>query len=273
MAGQEARRVVYDRQLSMEAYSFQGVMQRFPNHFHDYYVIGFIEKGRRHLTCRREEYHVSEGELLLFNPCDSHGCEAEDEAPLDYRCLNIKRQIMWQAAREITGTGFLPCFSENVVSDEANTELLRRLHGMIMEGRPEFEKEELFYFLLRQLLFYYTKPGEGREDPFLHQEAETVRFYLDTHYNEKISLDELAGIAKMSKYALLRAFTRQYGITPYRYLETVRINRAKALLEKGAEPAWAAAEAGFSDQSHFTNYFKEFIGLTPGQYRDIFKGS
>ena len=45
---------------------------------------------------------------------------------------------------------------------------------------------------------------------------------------------------------------------------------ARKLLKQGAAPAEAALSAGFSDQSHFTNYFSRFIGLSPGAYRDIF---
>lgn len=44
----EIRTVQYDTELKVESYQFQGIMQKFPNHFHDYYVIGFIEKGRRY---------------------------------------------------------------------------------------------------------------------------------------------------------------------------------------------------------------------------------
>ncbi|MDE6384600.1 MAG: helix-turn-helix transcriptional regulator, partial [Eubacterium sp.] len=57
---------------------------------------------------------------------------------------------------------------------------------------------------------------------------------------------------------------------PYRYLENVRIDIAKKLLEQGELPIEAAMKTGFFDQSHFTNYFSRFIGLSPGAYREIF---
>ena len=53
---QEERRVCFDEDLGIEAYSFKGIMQKFPNHFHEYYVIGFIESGRRRLSCKNKEY-------------------------------------------------------------------------------------------------------------------------------------------------------------------------------------------------------------------------
>lgn len=60
-------------------------------------------------------------------------------------------------------------------------------------------------------------------------------------------------------------------MTPYGYLESVRIGAAKRLLEQGVSPVDTALQVGFSDQSHFTNYFSRFIGLSPGLYQDSFR--
>lgn len=48
----EVRTVVYDDELHIEAYRFEGIVQPFPNHFHEYYVIGFMEDGERVLSCK-----------------------------------------------------------------------------------------------------------------------------------------------------------------------------------------------------------------------------
>jgi len=53
-------------------------------------------------------------------------------------------------------------------------------------------------------------------------------------------------------------------------LETIRIDKAKKMLEQGLPPMEAALQTGFVDQSHFSNFFKKFIGLTPKQYMKIF---
>lgn len=60
-------------------------------------------------------------------------------------------------------------------------------------------------------------------------------------------------------------------MSPYRYLQNVRLKQAKKLLEQGETPVDVSGMTGFSDQSHFTNFFKEFIGLTPKQYQRIFQ--
>lgn len=109
--GQEERTVRFDHDLQIEAYCFEGIMQKFPNHFHEYYVIGFIESGQRRLSCKNKEYVIGTGDLIFFNPLDNHACESIDNETLDYRCLNIKPEVMRKVTKEITGQDYLPSFA------------------------------------------------------------------------------------------------------------------------------------------------------------------
>ncbi|EGT5078721.1 TPA: AraC family transcriptional regulator [Clostridioides difficile] len=267
---QEERTVCFDRELKIEAYRFKGIMQKFPNHFHEHYVIGFIEKGQRYLSCKNKEYTTSTGDLLLFNPFDSHTCEQIDDKVLDYRCINIKPEIMKKTVFEITGKNYLPKFNQPVIFRSEIVPLLQELHYIIMEEELDFKKEELFFFLIEQLIEEHTEPNLQSNLENTNIEIQAVCDYLENNYAEHIVLDELSTIAGMNKYSLLRNFTKLKGITPYRYLENIRVNKAKKLLEKGVEPIDAAIQTGFVDQSHFTNFFKNFIGLTPKQYQNIF---
>lgn len=267
----EIRTVKFDSELMLEAYHFEGIMQKFPNHFHEYYVIGFIESGRRYLSCKNKEYTIEPGDLLLFNPGDNHTCEQYDEKPLDYRCINIQPETMRKAVFEITGQGFLPYFEQQVVFHSDLVSILKDLHLMIMLEEKDFRKEETFYFLLEQLIEEYT----DQDMPLLKSEQNTqikaICEFLEENYMNKISLDDLSKLAGLSKYYLLRSFTKQKGISPYSYLEAIRIDKAKKLLAQGVAPIDAALQTGFTDQSHFSNFFKKFIGLTPKQYINIFK--
>ena len=107
----EIKTLVYDEELRLEAYRFEGMSKAFPNHFHDYYVIGLIEKGERRLWCRHQEYTIGTGQILLFNPGDTHACVQADGCALDYRGLNIPKEVMLDLAEEITGNRTLPGFS------------------------------------------------------------------------------------------------------------------------------------------------------------------
>lgn len=265
----EIRTIVYDDELRIEAYRFEGIVQPFPNHFHEHYVIGFVENGERCLSCRNKEYTIEQGSVLLFHPGDNHACVQSDNDTLDYRGFNISREVMLDLSEEVTGKRQLPGFSKNVVYDEGAICYLRPLHEMVMNGVGEFGKEENLLFLISTLIQNYGQPFESCI-PECRQEIDRACEFMDKHFTERIYLDQICRHAGLSKSTLLRAFTKAKGITPYRYLETVRINEAKKLLANGMSPLEAAIQTGFSDQSHFTNYFSSFIGLAPGVYREIF---
>jgi AraC-like DNA-binding protein/mannose-6-phosphate isomerase-like protein (cupin superfamily) len=270
LLSKETRTVKFDAELKLEAYHFEGIMQKFPNHFHEYYVIGFIESGHRYLSCKDGEYTIEPGDLLLFNPGDNHTCEQCDSKALDYRCINIQRETMSKAVYEITGDSYLPYFTQQVVFHSELVPLFKELHLMIMHEEKDFRKEELFIFLLEQLIVEFT--GQDTPLPKLVQNSEikAVCEFLEQNYMNNITLSDLSNLTSLSKYYLLRSFTEQKGISPFSYLITIRVNNAKKLLEQGVAPIDAALRTGFADQSHFSNFFKKFIGLTPRQYMRIF---
>ncbi|MCC2528769.1 AraC family ligand binding domain-containing protein [Bacillus halotolerans] len=267
----ETRTLHLDPYLNIEAYRFKGIMQKFPNHFHDYYVIGFIEKGQRYLACQNQEYIINPGDLLLFNPRDTHSCEQIDGRTLDYRCINVMPDVMKKAVEEITGAGHLPYFSHHVLFRHELTSSLQELHILISKERQALRKEELFLHLLEELIRRYSDVTFLNSIPEPSDEVKMVCGFLEEHYAENVTLNDLSELTGWSKYHLLRSFTKQKGITPNSYLETIRINQAKKLLEQGVRPIDAAFQTGFSDQSHMTKFFKRQVGLTPKQYMKIFE--
>lgn len=268
---QEQRHVYYDTDLKIEAYHLTGIVQPFPNHFHDYYVIGFVEGGRRHLWCRDREYDLSAGDLVLFNPRDSHRCSPRNGEILDYRAVNIPADIMKSAAHEVTGQPYTPFFTQNVVYQSDITSALNDLYTGIVEISSRFEKEEAFFLLLEQIFREYSSPFEQSSTAEPDNKIKAVCAYMEDHFSDNISLDDLTALAGLSKSYFLLLFTKQVGVSPYRYLQSIRIERAKKLLEQGIPPIDTAAMTGFSDQSHFSRFFKDFIGLTPRQYQKIFQ--
>lgn len=266
----ESRTICFDKDLNIEAYHLKGIIQKFPNHFHEYYVIGFIEKGKRHLYCKNSEYTIDKGDLVLFNPYDNHSCKQIDGKTLDYRCINIKPEVMKKAVLEVTGKDYLPHFSQPIYRNDELIPYLKELHTLIKKGLSDFKKEECFLFLIKQLVEEYADDATDRIQTEIYRKVELICDYLKENISKNITLDELSVIAGLSKYYLLRSFSKQKGISPYSYLETLRIAKSQKLLEMGTPPIDVAIQTGFSDQSHFTNFYKKLTGLTPKQYMNIF---
>jgi transcriptional regulator GlxA family with amidase domain len=92
--------------------------------------------------------------------------------------------------------------------------------------------------------------------------------YVVTHLNENITNDALAQVAGLSLCHFARMFKQTVGISPHRYVLQCRVEWARELLAGTDMPlSEIAIVTGFSDQSHYTRWFREIVGVTPGSYR------
>ena len=279
--GRNGRRAYYDRAFGMEGFSFQGIMQSFPNHFHDHYVIGCIERGERRMACGNREYLLRPGDLVLFSPGVNHACESLGNTPFSYHCFNLKPETVREAFRRVSGEDRPPSFVVPMARDGRLSGWLAALSASFSVSGAVSDEGGFTAFLDQVAGTYCALPPGSREsvqDGSAGPDSsggpvETACRWMRRHYAEPVSLRRLGEVAGMNSFTLLRAFVRTRGITPYRYLETLRIAGAREFLEQGVEPAHAAILAGFTDQSHFTRHFKRMTGLTPGAYRKIFSGS
>ncbi len=99
--------------------------------------------------------------------------------------------------------------------------------------------------------------------------AQAVEF-LETCYDEKISLQNLANLANMSRYHFLRSFRNYTGKTPYQYLTDIRIGRVKELLGASELTITEACNlCGFDYGNHFSALFKRLTGHSPREYRRL----
>lgn len=92
--------------------------------------------------------------------------------------------------------------------------------------------------------------------------------YINDNYRSDVPIGALAEVAGVSISGFKRAFAKAFHMPPGRYIETVRINHARKMLEETELPLSAVATAcGFYDQSHLTRIFKRVRKQTPGEYR------
>jgi AraC-like DNA-binding protein/mannose-6-phosphate isomerase-like protein (cupin superfamily) len=122
----------------------------------------------------------------------------------------------------------------------------------------------LFMQLIGDLSRYYGRPAplDARS-----RIAEAVA-HLETRYDSEIHLDQLAGIARMSKRHFLRAFRAAVGRSPIAYLIERRVGRAAALLRNGgANVTEVAFRVGFNDSNYFSRQFRKVIGVPPREYQ------
>lgn len=266
--GAEHRHIVpYPACPGVELVTLEGVVQPFPLHFHGFWTVGEIVRGWRRTVCRGEVHLLGSGDLVLFGPGEVHGCEPVGEEPLFYRSVVVPDEVFSAA---LSAGGASRRFALVTVRDPELAEAVSHVYELALAGDAEpLEQEEALAALVGRMARYCS--GSDEEPEIAASAAsgavERARALLDESLTSGVSLDDLAQEAGLSRFHLVRVFATQTGLTPHRYLQAARANRARELLSVGASPAEAAACAGFSDQAHLSRVFKALFGLTPARYR------
>jgi len=137
---------------------------------------------------------------------------------------------------------------------------------------------ETLYFLLEALVqsnsqliheikdIHAAKLSTKKE---IYRRLTEVRDYIDSCFNEDVTLETLSRIALMSPFHLLRQFKKNYHVTPHQYVINRRLERAKRCITHSDAPlADVCFMTGFRDASSFSKLFKKRYGLSPQQYRE-----
>ncbi len=136
--------------------------------------------------------------------------------------------------------------------------------------QTEVNSARLIVDILSLLLLDITESREEKHPGRLSMTE--VRKYLDLHYTEKFSLDELSDHFFLSKYHLSREFHRYYGTTLNQYVIARRLTQAKKLLRFSAlSLEEIARQCGFYDASYLNRQFKNSEGITASEFRKKWK--
>ncbi|MGL6260322.1 helix-turn-helix transcriptional regulator [Vibrio sp. WXL103] len=123
------------------------------------------------------------------------------------------------------------------------------------------------HYVINYSNYHDLLDSQNSHSKFDDNQLNKVDHYIEHNIDQHIAIDDLAELLGCSKFYFLREFKKLLGVTPYQYLLTKRLTKAKAMLATPkANIAMTAMQLGFNDQSHFTRAFKAQFGLTPGQY-------
>ena len=244
--------------------------EAFRVHVHDAFSLGFIEQGRTTFDLEGTPHTATTGQIVFIGPNMAHACNPDPDSNMAYTMFYIDPALLLAVARELFGPDArLPRFPQPVVDDPRLAERLRALQEAIADNEDRLERETLFVQALAEAITRHGEPGPDQAVRTGGRDAvEAVRGYLADHLAEKVSLDELAQAAGLSRYHLLRVFQAATGLPPHAYQNQLRVDLGRRLLAQGMPVSQAALETGFTDQSHFTRVFRQYTGATPGQYRD-----
>jgi len=236
-------------------------------HWHDAFMVALVAAGCERVQLAGAQRHVVPGDVVLLNPGEIHDGEAFDaNIGWDFRVFYLAAEVLEEAAKDLRGAGDRKgLFEESVITDPAMWRSLLDHHATLSGSDSLLERSSSLFTGLTRLMSRSSSNRRKVKATIAPLSLERAREYLQASWAKAVSLDELAEVAGLSRFHLLREFRKRYGLPPHAYQLQLRILRAKEMLFLGMPPGDVALKVGFYDQAHFTHALKRYVGVSPGR--------
>lgn len=243
----------------------------FPEHHHDFYEIVIVEHGTGTHVFNGQPYTLSGGSVCFVRDHDRHLYEHTENL-----CLTNVLYRSPQAFSFLSGLEkLLPQeqgghYPSHWRVSQQTLHQARPLVGQLEALRESSDvhaiasMEMLFMQLLILLRSGAHAQGDGRADERLNQ----LIAWLEEHYAEEICWEQLADHHRLSLRTLHRQLKQRTGLTPQRYLNRLRLMKARYLLRHSEESVTDIAyQCGFGDSNHFSTLFRREFSWSPREIR------
>ncbi|WP_421935144.1 helix-turn-helix domain-containing protein [Pelagibius sp.] len=240
----------------------------FAPHVHDELVIAATERGGAVFNSRGVSDQAEAGTLLVFNPGEPHAGRLGRSDRWRYRAFYLNRHALARIGEGLElGAETFPAFLTNKLRDRSLFAAFHRAHAASEGETPVLERESGLLDAMAKLYRRHgsPRPAERRVADERSRIGRVVEF-LRANYADSVKLEQLAVVAEMSAFHLVRSFKKEMGLPPHVYLTQLRLQEARRLLSEGTGIADTAALTGFYDQSALNRHFKRVYGVTPGQF-------
>lgn len=236
-------------------------------HFHECYSIGLFTAGEYRYKSGSKEAILKAGETRVISPYQLHQTY---EGEWQYLHFDIEAKLLLDLVKDIEQNDnekevqILPLHKEKILFSSAK-DLYRSL-----QNREQLEIEYNFNRFATTLLHSSNSLNLICNITLERKKLGRALDYIFTYWNKPtLSVGEIAKEVSFSTYYFTRSFTKEFLITPHKFIQSIRVERAKQLILKTSMPlAQISQECGFSDQSHMIRVFKRISGYTPNTLRE-----
>ncbi|MBH0229395.1 AraC family transcriptional regulator [Halobacillus yeomjeoni] len=243
-------------------------------HTHDHFQMSVPISNELSAFHNYKKQTLAENQSLLVPPGDRHQHEAKGDHNR-IMLISFNQHILSKVYEHHTGDA-LSVVDFHPIQDTPPP-LLKAAYGMFQSASMEgvdsaFSLEEKLAFLLLE----HTKgshsslweANQRTSVPSNNEVAARLKEYIQSHYDEELSLDRLALKMNISKYHLHRLFKASERMTPLEYLHLIRIQKAGALIKNHSyDMSTAAYEVGYQSLSTFNRVFKKIHNVSPTQFK------
>lgn len=232
---------------------------------YDSFLLMYLKSGSMTVTFEGQSMQAAKGSFVLLDCYQKHaygslkGCECiwchfDGKVAPDYYRMIVSR----------LGNVF------TLPDSSAAVQKLSSIYHTFLDGKTIREpllSKQINDILTDFLLWIQEMPNEKSLEQNVNT-MEAIVTYIQEHFSERITVEELAKMAMLSPYHFIRVFKRETSYTPHEYLLNLRINTAKYLLKTTQDSIKKICfDTGFSCESSFCAAFRKSVGVTPSEYR------
>lgn len=244
-------------------------------HHHDFYEVYHLLSGDVAYWVEGRIIRLLPGDLLFINPMELHRPLPDPENPVCERfVLWINREYLEALSTEETSlTG---CFDTNLPnhshlirpSSAERAALTARMGELVGESYSksfgsQISAQGIFLQLMVQLNRLANRATRQQEGEQLSPLVQGALHYIAENLSSELSLENIAKQQFISKYHLSHAFSREVGVSVYRYVMLRRLMLARQMLLEGEAAGQVCRSCGFSDYTSFYRAFKSEYGISP----------
>ncbi|MGN0377381.1 MAG: AraC family transcriptional regulator [Suilimivivens sp.] len=268
-------------------------MHRIRWHWHTEIEIIIVEQGEAVFLSDDSKVHLTKGQGILINQNVMHAVHTiDDDTECSLYSLKFHPSFLFgYGSTMMSGKYLVPILSspamrivELLGQDSWHEKLMDIVHNIMAVNLAEKYGYELitkaclcqlWSLLLEQVVPQNIDKARQTTVSLDESRVKEAILYLEEHYREHITLDELASSIHISKSECCRCFKRTLQITPFEYLMRYRIFCAAKMLQKDEPEARSisslAFSTGFNNVSYFNKVFKQFLHCTPSEYKRSLK--
>jgi AraC-like DNA-binding protein len=278
----------FDPRQNMRSNTFEVFHYREPRpnvvevHHHDFYEVYYLLAGEVEFWVDGKIIRMQPGELLLINPMELHRPVIND-ANRVYERIVIWINREYLESLDTEQLKLTSCFDTtqpghpHLIRPPASERpaLTARIADLVREFySKDYGSELCAYGLFLQLMVQLNRMANYAEE--VHEEQQQLSplvqgalLYINEHINQELSLESIAAQFYISKYHLSHAFTREMGISIYRYILMRRLLMARQMLTAGESAGQVCRSCGFADYTSFYRAFKSEYGISPREYASL----
>lgn len=256
----------------------------FYEHHHTAFEITMVLKGSGIYATNANEFKFQSGDIFFFSTDEYHWIKKLD-SKTDFLNVHFEPRYIWSDNFGISGGELIKIFfnrkknPHNKIDIEKKSadivkKLIYKIEKEILEQRTEYEL--MLKIHLMNILVEMIRSYDGQlSDNDISYSAESLRHiekslaYIDENLDSDLTLEEISGVAHMSKNYFCRQFRKLNGISAWEYITIKRIERAISYLETtNLTRLEIAAKCGYNNTANFYYAFKKITGKTPADYKN-----